>query len=161
MPKRNQKPVTIQDPSPHTSFVSQTGFKIMYITILLSMWALLHTLNLVDNAGAAWNIILRLHAIITFVFFHWIKGAPETGMLEEEQLQTQTFWEQIDAGYVGTPARRFLITMPFAVFFITLFYNVQHDDVGTLLINAAFTLLIVVAKHEALFGVRIFGINKG
>lgn len=156
---RNRKP-HIEDPSTHSSFVSKSGFRVMYIVLLLAAWALLHTVHFVDNAGTAWCWILRGHAVVTFILFHWIKGAPETGILEEEKLQSQTFWEQIDAGYVGTPSRRFLVAMPVAIFFIALFFNVHHDDLWTLSINALLTLIVVAAKHESLFGVRIFGINK-
>mmetsp|Transcript_78532 Transcript_78532/g.91828 ORF Transcript_78532/g.91828 Transcript_78532/m.91828 type:complete len:166 (+) Transcript_78532:101-598(+) len=150
----------IEDPSVHTSFVNQPGFKIMYVTVLLALWALLHTLRLVDNAGTAWTYILRLHAVVTYIFFHWIKGAPGTGLLEDETLQAQTFWEQIDSGYFGTPARRFLCVVPVVIFFVALVLNVQHDDLTTLIVNSIFTLVCLVPKFETFFNVRIFGINK-
>lgn len=157
---RSSRTTRITDCSPHTSFVDRAGFKIMYVTVIISMWAFLHATHAVRNAGEAWNWILRSHAVFTYIFFHWIKGAPETGMLEDEKLQLMTFWEQIDGGYFGTPSRRFLTFVPFGVFFVTLVFNVQHDDVGTLLINAAFTLVCLVPKLESFFKVRLFGINK-
>ncbi|CUG92606.1 transmembrane protein, putative [Bodo saltans] len=160
MPPRNTRTSRITDTSPHTSFVDRAGFKIMYVTVLVALWALLHASHAVTNAGEAWNWVLRIHAVVSYVFFHWIKGAPETGMLEDEKLQLMTFWEQIDEGYFGTPSRRFLTFVPFGVFFVTLMLNVQHDDLSTLVVNALFTLVCLVPKLESFFKVRIFGINK-
>lgn len=148
------------DLSVHTSWAQSRGFRYIYVFFLLGGWLFLRTFFSADN-GFCLTALLTIHNLVSFVFFHWIKGAPEAGnMLSEEQLSQQTFWEQLEQGLLGTPTRRFLSVVPIALFFITIAFNVYHDDLFTLSLNTASTLLVLVPKMEALFGVRLFGINK-
>jgi hypothetical protein len=149
----------IRDTNVHTQWVSRPGFKVVYVSLLALFWASLHTFGIVSSAGYAWCILLHTHAAVTFILLHWIKGAPESGPLEDEELLRRTFWEQVDGGFVGTPARRFLCAAPVVIFFITLLLNVEHDSKLLLAANAFSTLVVLIPKHEALFDVRFFGIN--
>lgn len=144
----------------HTSWAQSRGFRYIYIFFLLGGWLFLRTFFSSDN-GHCLTALLTIHNVGTFIFFHWIKGTPEAGnFLSDEQVAVQTFWEQLEQGYFGTPTRRFLSAVPIAMFFITIAFNSSHDGLVTLSINAASTLLVVIPKLEALFGVRLFGINK-
>jgi hypothetical protein len=153
-------PTRIRDTSVHTQWVSRPGFKILYVSLIALFWAGLHTFGIVSSAGYAWCILLHTHTAVTFLLLHWIKGAPEAGPLEDEELLRRTFWEQIDDGFIGTPARRFLCAMPIIIFFVTLLLNVEHDSMLLLAANALSTLVVLVPKHEALYDVRLFGINR-
>jgi hypothetical protein len=157
---RNRRGGAPNDLSVHTSWAQSRGFRYIYIFFLLGGWLFLRTFISADN-GFCLTALLTIHNIGTFVFFHWIKGAPEAGnMLSDEHIYKETFWEQLEQGLLGTPTRRFLSVTPIALFFITIAFNVYHDDLFTLGLNTATTLLVLVPKMEALFGVRLFGINK-
>ena len=61
----------IQDPSPHSSFVHYRGFRVCYVAIVFFTWVTLHMFQLVPDAGIAWSVIVRIHAVLTFFLFHW------------------------------------------------------------------------------------------
>jgi hypothetical protein len=144
----------IVDPNPNTSWLHQPALPYAYGTLVFVFWLLFRVFF---EPPLCATVLLQVHAFATFIFVHWLKGAPEGGVMQE-QVAHLTFWEQIDDGYLGTPARRTLFLSPIILYFVALYFN--GDDVVTLLLNSASTLLVLVPKHEALFGVRLFGVNK-
>jgi hypothetical protein len=144
----------IVDVNPNTAWLHQPALPYAYALLLGSFWMLL---RIPFEGPLASTVLLQLHAVATFIFVHWLKGAPEGGVIQEHVAHL-TFWEQIDDGYLGTPARRILYLAPIALYFVALYNN--GDDVTALFLNSAATLLVLIPKHEALFGVRLFGVNK-
>lgn len=71
---------------------------------------------------------------------------------------SQTFWEQIDDGEQLTPARKFLLVMPVALFILAT--HTSDFRRQPLLINAIVVIVLVLAKLSIFHRVRIFGINK-
>jgi hypothetical protein len=151
----------VVDTSRLTGFVHRTGFRVMYALLLvLSFFALRAIIPWQHDAAVVLTILLQAHALITFILLHWLRGAPEsTTDGDGEDVAHLTFWEQMDERYYGTPSRRFFTLVPILLFFFTLIFTAEN--VRLLLMNALSTAVIVVAKHETLFGVRIFGINRG
>lgn len=146
----------IRDTNPNTAWVHHSGFKSMYVFLVVAAWLFLR-MTVTSDLALCWTAILQCHAIITFILFHWIKGAPEGGDDLNERVGLLTFWEQIDEGYFGTPTRRFLSGVPIVLFLVTAFYT--GENTVFLLWNCASTFFCVVPKHEGLFGVRLFGLN--
>merc|ERR1711991_105976 len=144
----------IVDVNPNTSWLHQPALPYAYALLVGAFWVLF---RIFFDPAVSSTLLLQVHSLTTFIFVHWIKGAPEGGLIQE-QVAHMTFWEQIDDGYFGTPARRTLILAPILLYFVALYYN--GDDVTALLMNSVATLLVLVPKHEALFGVRLFGVNK-
>jgi len=76
-----------------------------------------------------------------------------------EDVAHLTFWEQIDGRrFFGTPVRRLFVLVPIALFFLSLIWT--QEDVTLLALNSLSTIILIIAKTEALFGVRLFGLNK-
>jgi len=148
------------DPRLSTQWVNNTGFRAVYIALIVAFALVLDTLNVAPDAGRVATVTLTVHNLLTFILLHWIKGSPEAGPLDDESIFVHTFWEQLDDGYYGTPSRRFFFAVPVMLFFLTLWVNAAHDDWMTLLINVSTTILVLVPKYESLFEVRLFGINK-
>jgi hypothetical protein len=142
------------DVNPNTSWLHQPALPYAYAVLLMAFWMLFHVFF--DSALSS-TVLVQVHAYSTFIFVHWIKGAPEGGLIQE-QVAHMTFWEQIDDGYLGTPARRILILAPIVLYFIAVYSN--GANMMALLFNTAATLLVLIPKHEGLFGVRLFGVNK-
>lgn len=140
-----------------TSWAQRSGFRVIYICALLLIWLICRTF-ISSTAGVCWSTTLILHNFITFIFFHWIKGTPEANMLMEDKVITQTFWEQLEDGYLGTPTRRFLAFVPIVLFSVTLYANYPLE-LFPLILNTSTTLMVLLPKTEFLFGVRVFGIN--
>lgn len=150
----------VVDTSRLTGFVHREGFRIMYLVLLvISYLALRALMPWHYDSAAALTALLQVHAFITFILLHWLHGSPDAaGDGTGEENAHLTFWEQIDARYYGTPTRRFFTAVPIGLFFVTLVFTAEN--VPLLLLNALSTAVLVVAKHETLFGVRLFGINR-
>ena len=145
------------DTNPNTQWIHHPGFRVCYIFLLFAAWL---TVRLFDtDHGICLSIVLQAHAIFTFVAIHWIKGAPQQGAGQwNDRVENLTFWEQIDEGYYGTPTRRFLSIVPIVLFFTTLVFT--GENMTLLIMNFLATCLLIIPKLEALFGVRIFGVNS-
>ena len=143
-----------------SNFVHRPGFWIMYAFLVLGAWVTLRTLFMQLDAATIWTITLQAHAVISFILLHWIRGTPESSLGQPgEDVAHLTFWEQIDGGkFFGTPTRRFFTLMPIAIFFLSLIWT--QENLAMLACNSVSTLLLIVAKMEALFGARLFGLNK-
>ena len=103
----------------HTSYMHRAGFKALYVFLMLGGLLFLRTFCL-DSVGRSCSLLLQIHAVVTFVLLHWTKGMPQsTVLMVEEKIEVQTVWEQIDDGFVGTPTRLFLASVPILVFFAT------------------------------------------
>ena len=149
----NSEPDVV-DANLNTSWLHQPALPYAYATLLAAFWFLF---RVVLGAGNASTALVVVHAVATFIFVHWIKGVPEGGVIQE-QVAHLTFWEQIDDGYFGTPARRILILAPISLYFVALYHN--GENMPALVVNSIATIIILIPKHEALFGVRLFGVNK-
>lgn len=129
----------------------------MYLFLILGAWLTMRLF--VKNHAVAVSVVLQVHALFTFFIMHWVKGAPRDGPEISEKFENLTFWEQIDNGELGTPDRRFLSVVPVLLFFVSvLFIDEEHN--ALLFANLVATLFVVIPKFHALFGVRLFGVNR-
>ncbi len=145
----------VQDTNPNTQWIHRRGFKRFYAFLVAAIFFLLKMLGLPTPASVTGMLVI--HALVTFFLLHWIRGVPEGGALSEE-LAHMTFWEMLDHGYLFTPTRRYLSVAPVLLFFVSV--ALTRDDINLLIVNSLATALVIIPKHEALFGVRLFGINK-
>lgn len=144
----------VVDSNPNTAWIHNRAFPWAYAFLVASTFAIARTL--VPTPLAA-TLVLQCHAIATFILLHWVKGAPDGGALQEH-IAHLTFWEQIDDGFVGTPDRKFLTIVPVVLYFSALLAN--RDALVPLALNTLSTIVVLIPKHESLFGVRIAGVNK-
>lgn len=156
---RNRSPTphaSREDINPNTAWIHRRGFKRFYVFLIVGIFFVLNALGTSKSLNA--TITLQLHAMMSFLLLHWNKGVPDGGLLQEDDAH-KTFWEQLDGDYLYTPTRKFLMAVPIFLFFASV--ALTGNDLVPLVLNAAATLfLTVVPKHGALFGVRLFGINK-
>lgn len=144
----------------NTEFVHRNGFWVMYIALIFGAWLTVRTVFFGLPTSIIWTIVVQAHFAVTFVLIHWIRGSPESqaGMVGEDVAHL-TFWEQIEGGrFLGTPTRRRLTLIPIALFFLSLIWT--QEDLVLLGLNSVSTIILLIAKSEYLFGVRLFGLNK-
>ena len=61
-----------------------------------------------------WTIVNLGYMVVSYIIFHYVKGAPldlNSGAYDE-----LTLWEQIDQGYQDTPAKKYLTSLPIALY---------------------------------------------
>jgi hypothetical protein len=146
---------TDADPNPNTAWLHHRAMRYVYLYLLVATWVFFRMF--MPSSALCLTMTVQAHAIATFFLFHWVKGTLGGGALNADYAH-QTFWEQIDSGFYGTPARRFLVLVPIVLFFVALVAN--GEDLTALALNFLSTMLILVPKHESLTDVRFFGINK-
>jgi hypothetical protein len=112
----------------------------------------------------AWTLTNVFHAVATFMSFHWNKGLPYSDtVLQTGDVAGLTAWEQWSRHPSTFVARQFLTAIPVVLFIVTVTVNRNLPDGGNdthLLINTVATALVVIAKLDVMYKVRVFGINR-
>eukprot|EP00735_Rhodelphis_limneticus_P002375 TRINITY_DN13224_c0_g1::TRINITY_DN13224_c0_g1_i1::g.12639::m.12639 TRINITY_DN13224_c0_g1::TRINITY_DN13224_c0_g1_i1::g.12639 ORF type:complete len:154 (+),score=20.37,sp/O42901/YBA9_SCHPO/41.67/2e-31,ORMDL/PF04061.9/1.2e-44,FixP_N/PF14715.1/5.6 TRINITY_DN13224_c0_g1_i1:108-569(+) len=141
--------------NPNVNWLNGKGSWFFYITLLFVFYYLFLLVGI--SFGAAATTVNVVHTIVTFVLFHWLRGTPFPAFDEGKYLK-YTFWEQIDHGRQNTPNRKFLISIPFVLFLISIHLNDYSSS--TVLINFSALTLATIGKLPIMHKVRLFGINK-
>eukprot|EP00730_Choanoeca_flexa_P010034 TRINITY_DN14895_c0_g1_i1.p1 TRINITY_DN14895_c0_g1~~TRINITY_DN14895_c0_g1_i1.p1 ORF type:complete len:152 (+),score=17.30 TRINITY_DN14895_c0_g1_i1:97-552(+) len=142
--------------NPNTTWINNTGFIAFYIFIFLAVHFVLLSFPFFSNE-IVWTLTNILHSVVTFGFLHWLKGAPFSTM-DQGEAEQQTQWEQLNRTNEMNNYKRFFIAAPVIVFFLTMFYTGNTAQYFTL--NLIFLGLALIPKIPALYGVRLFGINR-
>jgi hypothetical protein len=141
----------------HTEWIHRKRFWAAYLILIYSLRAALVTANM--STANAWTTVVFVHAGITFILFHWVKGNPlDDWVGNQGKYNSYTFWEQIQVGRSYTPTKKFLTILPIALFFICA-YHLENEPF-LLFLNGVITSILVIAKLPAMHKVRIMDINK-
>ncbi|KAA8498805.1 Uncharacterized protein FVE85_6390 [Porphyridium purpureum] len=138
---------------------SHKGVWLFYGSLVLTGRILLGTL-LQTEPYVSWTIVNVVHACITFVTFHWIKGSPFETMWFPGS-DRLTWWEQLDMRKQATPNRKFCVAM--VIFLFLVCYEATPLEKRFALLHAlnfVVAVVMIVAKLPVMDKVRIFGINK-
>lgn len=127
---------------------------VVYIAFLVSLYIILCMTQLFSFGESA-MITTVAHGVITFIFFHWIKGSPDE--FTQGEWNGLTLWEQLDAGLPWTPTKKFLMLMPAALCLATLSTN--GYSATSVAINVPVFLILELAKLPSMHRVRILSIN--
>eukprot|EP01147_Barroeca_monosierra_P010090 gene10090-2258_t len=134
-------PLKYNATNPNETWVNHPGFIAMYLVLfIVSHFALL---SIPITTELAWTFTSVFHSLITFLCFHWMKGAPFETMDEGESL-TMTQWEQIVKSPDMTQTKRFLIVFPVLVFLLATAYT-HHDNLH-FFFNFGFLALVMIPK---------------
>ncbi|XP_071479545.1 ORM1-like protein 2 [Diadema setosum] len=142
-------------PSTYHSWLQSRGVWFSYITGVYCMHLLLLSLPFF-SVSTVWTLTNTLHSVVTYFFFHHVKGSIWADSQGSERYHTQ--WEQIDNGEQFTATRKFLTLVPVVLFFLASFYT--KYGFNHFLVNSAALLLALVPKLPMFHGFRLFGINK-
>mmetsp|Transcript_8471 Transcript_8471/g.25478 ORF Transcript_8471/g.25478 Transcript_8471/m.25478 type:complete len:186 (-) Transcript_8471:41-598(-) len=132
-----------------------TRFVATYVIFVSCACAVVYGLGFnMAEALSAGNV---LHAVVTFIFFHWAKGSPDTHA--QGDYDDLTVWEQLEGGASWSPTKRIFLVVP------TLLLLWQLNAAGfaqrDLVVNVpVYCLLCVVPKLPVMHSVRLFGINR-
>ncbi|CAM9900728.1 unnamed protein product, partial [Chrysoparadoxa australica] len=125
-----------------------------YVFVVSVIGVVLFTSQLMSLADAATTLNIA-HGLVTFIFFHWIKGSPDE--FSQGEWNGLTFWEQLDAGIAWTPIKKYLIIVPCILCLISL--GVSNYSMTYVFINVPVCVILIVAKMPGMHRVRIMSIN--
>lgn len=97
------------------------------------------------------------HALVTFVFFHWAKGSPDTHA--QGEYDDMTVWEQLDGGASWSATKKVFLIVPTLVLLAQL--NAADFSRNALTLHVPiYALLCILPKLPGMHKVRILGINR-
>ena len=102
---------------------------------------------------ASWTIVNLGYLLISYIMFHGITGIPFDPDLHGGAYDDLTMWEQIDQGAQYTPAKKWLFTMPIALFLLSTHFT--HYNPWVFAINFTALLLVLIPKLPQLHRQRV------
>jgi ORMDL family len=139
----------------NTDWVSTAGWQLLGTYTCVLFMVHLTVLGLVDFSKS-WTVTATLHALVTMVYLHWIKGSPN--FYEQGEMNAMTFWEQLDSTEGTSNARTALLIIPTLLCYAACHfanYNIKWS-----VLNVCVWLICIVGKLPFMNGVRIMGINR-
>ncbi len=123
----------------------------MYVIAIFSLVWLLRFWGLEDKF--AWSFVNTLHFVLTFIFFHHLKGVG-LEFNEQGKYDRLTLWEQMDGGLQYSWNRKFFTVSPIVLFLLTSHYT-DYDSV-LFMGNLAVCVVLVIAKLPVMMRRRWF-----
>ena len=100
----------------NAEWVNLKGAWVIHIVLIVLAKMIVNEIPGVSNA-LKWTIVNVGYMLVTYILFHWAKGTPfENNSGAYDDL---TLWEQIDEGAQYTPAKKYLTSVPIALYVAT------------------------------------------
>jgi hypothetical protein len=135
--------------------IDTTRFATTYIVLILIVYGAIHGSGYTSEQSlSATNVA---HALVTFVFFHWAKGSPDTHA--QGDYDDLTVWEQLDGGASWSATKKVFLIVPTLV--LLAYLNAADFSRQALTIHVPiYALLCILPKLPGMHRVRILGINR-
>lgn len=127
---------------------------ICYIFFCSLLWGIFHLAG--HDPKTCWTSLNVIHGVLTFIFFHWIKGCPDDS--NQGDYNHLTLFEQIDGGIPWTVTKKFLMLAPTVLAWSACHFS--HYEPNSCVTNIGIFLICIIAKIPEMHRVRIFGINS-
>jgi hypothetical protein len=93
----------------------------------------------------SWTLTNISYMFGSYLMFHYVRGVPFD--FNAGAYDNLNMWEQIDNGAQYTPAKKFLLMVPIALFLVSTHYT--HYDLTYFIINTLATIAVVLPKLPA------------
>ncbi|KAB5589844.1 hypothetical protein CTheo_6704 [Ceratobasidium theobromae] len=124
-------------------FIAFSGAWIIHPMLTLAAKILIDVIPGVSQE-ASWTIVNLGYLLVSYIMFHGITGIPFDPDLHGGAYDDLTMWEQIDQGAQYTPAKKWLFTMPIALFLLSTHFTNYNPWLFT--INFIALLLVLIPK---------------
>lgn len=93
----------------------------------------------------SWTLTNISYMVGSYIMFHHVRGVPFD--FNSGAYDNLNMWEQIDNGDQYTPAKKFLLFVPIALFLVSTHYT--HYDLTYFVINTLATIAVIIPKLPA------------
>ena len=153
------EPETLEDendqqllPNMNATWVDQRGAWIIHFVIIILLRLFFNLFPGITNDWS-WTLTNITYVIGSYVMFHLIKGTPFE--FNGGAYDNLTMWEQINEETLYTPARKFLMSVPIALFLVTT--NACRYNFNLFIVNLVLTtVLAIVPKLPVTHRLRIY-----
>ncbi len=90
----------------------------------------------------SWTLVNLSYMAGSYLMFHYVRGVPFD--FNSGAYDNLNMWEQIDNGDQYTPAKKFLLFVPIALFLVSTHYT--HYDSTYFIVNCLATIAVVIPK---------------
>jgi hypothetical protein len=90
----------------------------------------------------SWTLVNLSYMAGSYLMFHYVRGVPFD--FNAGAYDNLNMWEQIDNGDQYTPAKKFLLFVPIALFLVSTHYT--HYDSTYFIVNCLATIAVVIPK---------------
>jgi hypothetical protein len=143
--------------NPNTEWLANAGFGLLSIYLSVIFMFHLIFLSFLDTPQKTWTVTHTVHALVTMVYLHWIKGSPN---FEQGEMNAMTLWEQLDATHGAVSnAKRALIGVPTVLCYVSC-HVCQWQASWQVAWNLIVWSVVMLAKMPFMNGVRVLGINR-
>ncbi|KAL9624299.1 MAG: hypothetical protein Q9160_001546 [Pyrenula sp. 1 TL-2023] len=128
-------------PNLNSQWVNSKGAWTIHPVLILTLKILFDIMPGVSQE-MSWTLTNISYMFGSYLMFHWVRGVPfefNAGAYDHLNM-----WEQIDNGDQYTPAKKFLLTVPIALFLLSTHYT--HYDLTYFMINFVALVCVVVPK---------------
>ena len=138
MPDRNQGALT---GSPVRSAPPATGAWLIHF-VLIALLKIIYDAAPGMTQEASWTMTNITYMAGSYLMFHYVQGVPFD--FNAGAFDNLNMWEQIDDGDQYTPAKKFLLAVPIALFLVSTHYT--HYDLTYFTINFLAVLAVIIPK---------------
>ncbi|KAF8592663.1 Orm1 type endoplasmic reticulum protein [Ramaria rubella] len=109
-------------PDHNSEWVNRKGAWLMHPLLILIGKFSIGLIPGVDSE-TSWTITNITYMVLSYLMFHWVTGVPFQTEEHSGAYDDLTLWEQIDGGAQYTPAKKWLLVTPIALFLISTHYT--------------------------------------
>ncbi|KAI5116622.1 hypothetical protein M0805_007793 [Coniferiporia weirii] len=106
----------------NAEWVNRKGAWVMHPLLIMMGKALIDSVPGM-TPQVSWTTVNLLYNAFTYLMFHWVTGIPFHNELHGGAYDDLTLWEQIDDGAQYTPAKKWLLCVPIALFLLSTHYT--------------------------------------
>jgi len=138
--------------NPNAEWVNRKGAWLIHPVLIILGKVLIDSIPGIAQ-DTSWTIVNLAYMLLSYIMFHYVTGIPFDTELHAGAYDSLTLWEQIDGGAQYTPAKKWLVCTPIALFLISTHYT--HYNPWLFAINFTALILVLVPKLPQLHRQRI------
>jgi len=138
-------------PNLNANWTNAKGAWTIHIVLILAAKIIFDAIPGVSQE-TSWTLTNMSYMFGSYIMFHHVRGVPFD--FNSGAFDNLNMWEQIDNGAQYTPTKKFLLSVPIALFLVSTHYT--HYDLTYFTINLLAVLGVVIPKlpfsHRMRFG---------
>ncbi|KAH8118635.1 Orm1 type endoplasmic reticulum protein [Phellopilus nigrolimitatus] len=127
----------------NAEWVNRKGAWAMHPLLILTGKALIDSIPGMTQQ-VSWTSVNLLYMALSYLMFHYVTGIPFHNDMHGGAYDDLTLWEQIDDGAQYTPAKKWLLCVPIALFLLSTHYT--HYNPWVFAINVTALVFCLLPK---------------
>lgn len=127
----------------NAEWVNRKGAWVMHPLLIVTGKAMIDSIPGMTQ-DLSWTLVNLAYLALSYLMFHWVTGIPFQQELHGGAYDDLTLWEQIDDGAQYTPAKKWLMCVPIALFLASTHYT--HYNPWPFAVNLTALIFVLLPK---------------